>query len=126
MTKELLTVGVHFPVKKVDDLLCSAIEGSGAAYWAEISGQVHSATVKKYIPKSAYLYPMHGGALFVKDIEADRGKTYELNRESVMTGLQAMAQNEPQHFADFMTGDDDMTTADVFLQCALFGKVKYS
>ena len=36
-----------------------------------------------------------------------------------------MAKKFPKCFADFLTENDDAETADVLLQCALFGEVRY-
>jgi hypothetical protein len=43
----------------------------------------------------------------------------------VRRGLDIMRRDYPEQFAKVMSGDADADTADVFLQCALFGKVVY-
>jgi hypothetical protein len=44
---------------------------------------------------------------------------------NIESGLQVMADKYPKHFADFMSEEDDCVTADVFLQCCLFGDIIY-
>jgi len=36
-----------------------------------------------------------------------------------------MASEAPRHFADFIAENDDAETADVFLQCCLFGRIVF-
>lgn len=60
-----------------------------------------------------------------------------LSLESIQQGLDLMAKglldgkDKPvkdhylQHFADFLAGNDDATTGDIFLQLCLFGEVIY-
>ena len=48
-----------------------------------------------------------------------------LNLRAVTRGVQIMAQKYPHHFKAFVDEDDDATTADVFLQCAVLGDVIY-
>lgn len=44
---------------------------------------------------------------------------------AIVKGVQVMARAYPRHFRDFMEENDDASTADVFLQCVVFGKVIY-
>ena len=43
----------------------------------------------------------------------------------VRRGLEAMARDHPDRFADIMADRGDAITADKFVQCALFGKAIY-
>lgn len=45
-----------------------------------------------------------------------------LNKSKIEKGLAIFAEDHPRHFADFLSENDDATTADVFIQCVLFGK----
>jgi hypothetical protein len=46
-----------------------------------------------------------------------------LTHAALLRGLETMARDEPRHFGDFLAKNDDATTADVFIQCCVFGKV---
>lgn len=40
-------------------------------------------------------------------------------------GLSLMSRDYPNHFADFMAENEDAETADVFVQCCIFGNIVY-
>ncbi len=48
-----------------------------------------------------------------------------LTWDNVAKGFEIMAEKYPHHFGDFITENDDATTADVFLQCCLLGEIVY-
>lgn len=116
--------------ERIANLLCSAFDPAsrGIGYWG---------TVEKYVapkelafqsdPEQVYQYmdyPLNeGGQIIVRDNEEE--KVHTLDLEAIKKGLQIMADKEPRHFADILDENDDMTTADVFVQCALFGEVIY-
>ena len=63
-----------------------------------------------------------GGSLAI----VRRGQTSDgrrLDLESIADGLNVMATHYPRHFADFLNEAADDLTADVFLQCCLFGEL---
>lgn len=72
-------------------------------------------------------YPMceAGGAVVLRDKEADDGKDLVLDYPAIERGLQVMAEKYPRHFADFVQENGDATTGDVFVQCALLGDIVY-
>jgi hypothetical protein len=123
----------------VSGLLVSALEG-GSNYWYEIVGE--------QIPKKSDLFYMNekdrkenkvfshiqfplsrGGGLTVVDKCLDeakhKGKKWTLNLSTIEDGLNTMLKKYPRHFADFLSGDYDAETGDVFLQCCLFGDAVY-
>ncbi len=60
--------------------------------------------------------------------EAERGAFHTLRMpgsSDLENGLKVMADKHPRHFANMMIEDGDAETADVFLQCCLFGEVRY-
>jgi hypothetical protein len=68
-------------------------------------------------------YPLNeGGSLGIvrKGMDPD-GRRLDL--ESISEGLNVMATHYPRHFADFLNEAADAVTADVFLQCCLFGEL---
>ena len=60
----------------------------------------------------------------ITDIEAG-GKKHRLTLPILRRGLQIMADKYPAYFADIVAENDDATTGDVLLQCALFGELIY-
>jgi hypothetical protein len=128
-------ISVKIPITKqrISDLLCSAFEG-GSNYWYWIEKFVKPPVLEwQNDPKKVYQhldYPLNeGGALIISDKEDDNPtkskKTYRLDLESIVKGIQFMAEKYPRHFADMVSEDFDATTGDVFLQCCLFDEVIY-
>jgi hypothetical protein len=71
-------------------------------------------------------YPLNvGGSLTISSNDEDdkehHGKI--LNISTIKIGLQVMAVKYPRHWQDFIQENADACTADVFLQCCLFGEV---
>jgi len=127
----------EFPLSRIRGLLCSAFEG-GSNYWYEIAkynypkgirGEEFSEGGSQQDPNE-YWHPcqlvptVEGGSLTINDMEGGK-KGYTLNLETIMKGLKIMSEKYPRHFADFMQENDDAITADVFLQCCLFGDAIY-
>jgi len=130
------------PIDRVRGLLCCAFEG-GSNYWIDaispnypahthaldygVGGSMQPA--HEVGPGYQYwhwsqLLPTTGGSVdvYVTD-EITNIHTLDLTR--IRTGLQLLADWHPKHFADMLTGNDDATTGDVFLQLCLFGEVIY-
>lgn len=68
-------------------------------------------------------YPLNeGGSLgIVRKGLTSAGR--QLDLKSISEGLNVMATHCPRHFADFLNDGADAVTADVFLQCCLFGQL---
>jgi len=129
-TKFAVTTAVQIDSDKIAELLCSAFEG-GSGYWSEIGGY--------NVPKEVWLwgdgsnifkyiqYPLSkGGAVIVLETgDGDVSKEHVLDLAAIKRGLQTMANKEPRHFANFLAGNGDADTGDVFLQCCLLGEVVY-
>ncbi len=124
----------------VRNLLVSAFEG-GSGYWMYIlkyefppntsrkdfiEGGKHAVkddVLHDYI-SIPYLLPfVKGAGVVLQDKEEDA--TYTLTKEKMENGLSVMANKYPKHFQNIVDGNDDAETADVFLQCALFGEIVY-
>lgn len=129
--------------QEIDDnmiigLLCSAFEG-GSNYWyfierTELAGDLKEEDFheggKMQLPDQywhwAELIPLVPGcALIITDKESDGKEEYRLDRAALERGLQVMSDKYPHHFGDFMSENDDAITADVYLQCCLFGEAIY-
>lgn len=104
--------------KKVANTLVSALEG-GTGYWAQIDnekGPNYTAnTCDKIVAGKAHL--------LIVDLDTQQSR--KLDRGAIEAGLVIMAKKYPQHFADMISENDDATTGDVLLQCALLGEVIY-
>ena len=118
MTKKItIAIRSHFDIEDIKNLLDSA--SRGASYWAGTGLAYESETKKALTEKGVEIQDFEGG----DDLNP---KIYVLNAQKIKRGLTVMAKKEPSHFADFIKGEGDNDTGDVFLQCCLFGEVIYS
>jgi len=135
--------------------LCSAIE-QGSGYWARIVKETGASILFEhnhdYLPKYYFKY-FHGGSTLYGTVEdctqicvscgleyqypydecidcggALRfdGKGYVLDMDAIKRGIKVMAEKYSRHFGDFQSERGDAITADVFLQCCLFGEIVYA
>ena len=134
------TATVEVPEQRLRDLLCGALEG-GSNYWYmhtrsefadglayEDFQEGGKCTLPEYWHPLELIPFVEGCALILTTERAgDEGDTTErrLDRAALAQGIQVMAQKYPAHFANVQTEDDDAETADVFLQCCLFGEIVY-
>lgn len=122
------TIEIPANQRRIEDLLCGAFEG-GSNYWYLIEryeypeGQTHESLK---IQQGYIQLPFLGGRVIIKDIEGEDPKEYVLDKEACLRGLKVMAEKYPRHYADWMVENDDVITADVYLQCCLFGEIVYS
>ena len=142
-----IKVTVEISRKKIAGLLCSGFEG-GVGYWCRImdykapktpvavlAAQTPEEDARDGLSAKRRIYPhcdypLQGGAVIcrVTDEGSDEDgdwKPLVLDGAAIERGLALMAQKHPKHFADFMAGNDDAITGDVFLQCCLLGSVIY-
>jgi hypothetical protein len=123
-----MEIKLQIPDERIKDLLCSALEG-GSNYWIKSAESPNKSDWPEQV-KYWHECPVYGAAVTINVAKEGRGdehggKSYTLNRADLERGLQVMAEQFPQHFADFAKENDDATTGDVFLQCCLFGEVVY-
>lgn len=121
----------------IRNLLNCAFEG-GSNYWYMIervrfpkgfTEADYKKGGKAHIEKKHWDWPhivpfQKGGYLAIRTRENDevRGKKeWKLDRKALLDGLRVMAVKFPEHFGDFISGNEDAITGDVFLQCCLFG-----
>lgn len=70
-------------------------------------------------------YPLNEGG-FLNIVTSEHGpRVFRLDLNAIARGLDALAQHYPRHFADLINENGDALTADVLLQCCLFGKLVY-
>ena len=121
---------VHITHGQIASLLCNAFEG-GSGYWANVdmaytptdAEMKDEATYGDWVGYSAYMVNHPDYKFTLTDCEED--KSYTLTLETLKKGLKVMATKYSRHFDDFINENDDGDTADVFLQCAVFGDVIY-
>jgi hypothetical protein len=70
-------------------------------------------------------YPLNeGGSLGIVSTEP-ASDVFRLDLNSIGRGLDDLATKYPRHFADLVNENSDAITADVLLQCCLFGELVY-
>jgi hypothetical protein len=136
--KFVIPVTVEYAIehKRVSYLLIAAFEG-GANYWYRIEGYEEPSATPIWVQKDdlsqfkhAWFALAPGGGIKLSDFYGqdgdERGMTVKtLRTADLMRGLQIMARDYPQHFANFREENDDGETGDVFLQLCMFGKLVY-
>lgn len=97
---------------RIDELLESALL-SGSRYWCACTE--YETNIFK-----------DGTTIVILDTEED--KKYTITRAKVEKGLKKFANSKDysRHFADIVSENDDMYTADIMLQFIVFGDVIYS
>lgn len=122
------TVTLTFEDRQIADLLCGALEG-GSNYWiAEMKVHLGKDDANPYGEEACpgYLRAPFAteGKVIINPID-EKGVT--LNREAIQKGLHIFASLKDgaggHHFPNWIAGADDAETADVFLQCCVFGKI---
>ena|SRR3990167_2964648 len=124
------------PLSRIADMLCSAFDPVPHAvrYWATIERYEEPAALAIRSDANAiyrYMdYPVNeGGAIILKLSEPDNAeeekKEMRLDLEAIQRGAQIMLREYPKHWAAFRSENDDIETADVFIQCCVFGEIVY-
>lgn len=123
--------GLKITWGRLRDVLTGAFEG-GSNYWYLITEFVtpdvgHIPWGSESECFSHIDYPVRkGGAVVVADsTESFTGTMRPVNRETMIEGLKIMISKHFRHFSDVVLEKDDAVTADVFLQCIVFGDVIY-
>lgn len=142
---DTITIKQDISLTRIRDLLVGAFEG-GSNYWYFIEDYklAPGLTLDDFRTggkmqlegedwMKEYLIPFTPGCSLViidhdtveEGEEDQKENQHLLNLESIREGLQVMAEKFPRHFGDFLGEDGDAITADVFLQCCLFGDAIY-
>lgn len=137
--KNKLNITLEFDLNDVASLLCSGFEG-GSGYWARIEEYkapeeiVELNNFDMFEDGERVVFPhIHyplskGGAVIIRDTLCEivgNDKLYTLDFEAVQRGLKLMAEEFPLHFGNWMSGNGDAITGDVFLQLATLGDIIY-
>ena len=137
-TFKQVTIQHLISIETARNLLVSAFEG-GSNYWMSIFQYIYPHGTKRedyiedgsravvdtlgHVWHPAYvLTTIKDGGLVLWDTENEK---HTLTREKLLNGFDVMAQKYPHHFRNIVDENDDAETADVLLQCALFGEIIY-
>lgn len=123
------TTTLSIDPKRVQDMIVGAFEG-GSNYWLGRGRVELLQPAYSDLPDDGVVW--YGNSkrnVFAEDfkvtIAVPDDAVYTLEPKSIANGLQKMAGLYPEHFADMLDETDDADTADVFLQCCLFGELVY-
>jgi len=118
----------RIPRSQVAELLAIILRADPTASYEIVDSQRPPTFGFRSDPKFIFReldYPLNeGGSLgIVRKGQNSDGRRLDL--DSIGDGLNVMATHYPRHFADFLNEASDAITADVFLQCCLFGELIY-
>jgi hypothetical protein len=135
------TVKTEISEQRVSDLLCGALDPGcgGSLYWAGTQGYEYPAgkTKDDFEYRCMEVVLAGGKHIFFDADEDESNKIYSaskkekwtLTREKLIKGLSVMASLKAgsggHHWPNFVAENDDAETADVYLQCCLFGEIIY-
>lgn len=119
-----ITIKKQITDQMVYDLLVTAREG-GSNYWMEQINYVEPTI--EYAPLDGRIYPFADYPLNDGKVVITHGveEKVTLTKSKIKRGLNAMAKQYPRHMNDFLDENMDADTADVFLQCCVFGRLVY-
>ena len=110
----------------VYNMLVTALDSGAIGYWASLERVVKSQTLPEgYTADDAvYLAPLLDGRWRLR-VDTDEPEVVTLGVAQIERGLQAMHDKCPRNYGDMIAGEDDAETADVFVQCCLFGEIVF-
>ena len=82
----------------------------------------HEITYEEVLESIVY----RGGKLTFYDVEDDKDTPYTLDLAALERGVDGFIENAKESFADYLNGNGDSITDNVFIQCCLFGKPVYA
>lgn len=135
-------VSHQIELKRLADLLVGCMEG-GSNYWVNTADAIKPPGDEEltFVYDDQHMYPRYtypfneGGALAIYLIDDKQlgifashpTSLHRLTLDKIKKGTELFAAHPDyaHHFKDFVQENDDATTADVWLQLCLFGKVIY-
>ena len=108
-----------FTKQQIADLMVTALEG-GSNYWL-------ARVLPVYRNYTEYSEPERYGPTMTSRTFSDWEEdcTGVLDWASITKAAQIMHDKYPHHYADVISDNMDADTADVFLQCAVFGEIVF-
>ena len=133
---QTVKVTIEIPVRNIVDLFITAKDG-GIDHWAKsmdcfrtdvsdteghVEDRIGHGSIRIITNAEDW------NRLFDIDFDMERQgpgrlRPYRRGLDDVQKAFGIMANKYPRYFADFMTDDTDVTTADVFVQLCCFGEV---
>lgn len=141
-SREKLTIEVVDDVDANDiiNLLVNAFDSGATGYWAaraevELPEDFDIYSLKWLKDpdswaqvRKVYIAPFVDGGrvvLFGHGDDGEDGERFILDFKAIEQGVQVMARDYPNRWADFRCQNDDSETGDIFVQCCVFGEVIY-
>jgi hypothetical protein len=127
---EQMPLSPNVPAQKIRDQFTGSFSG-GSNYWLQAAKLMKADNVPSGRPW--YSCPEVFEGAFAIELGFDNPNEYEgmgngrktITDADVPKAFEVMRRDHPKAFAAMMNGTGDADTADVFLQCCLFGKVVY-
>ena len=116
--------------RKIADQMVAAIEG-GSAYWCRsirLKQKAPGISLRDCWYDTPELYDDRHTQIEVVEHEPSkegRDGRHRFGKAQVAKGLRIMAEKYPQQFGYLIGEEGDADTADIFLQCVVFGEVVY-
>lgn len=132
-----ITVKTEITTQAIADLMVSAIEGNHMTRaWCngiKPTGRTIKFAEELEKKNKARWYSIadfyNGGfELMVEEIDDESTghiTKHRINAGTLKAGLERMAKEQPEHYADFLSENYDIITADVFLQCVVLKDLIY-
>lgn len=119
------TPTLNIPIERIADLVVTAVEG-GSTDWLK---DLHLKSLGGVLPPSepSDTQTWYARVPVYADPDAEIVAQTKLGiaflkRSEWEKGLLVFASEYTEHFADFLSDNEDATTADVFMQCVIFGE----
>ena len=117
------TAKIDISTERIQDLLVTAFEG-GSNHWYTDLQIVEDCGSTKYDRTGVHRFhivPTCGGSVSL--CAEDDDAVHVLDAAAIQRGINVMALDHTAALFDFLGENEDAETADVFLQCCLFGEV---
>ncbi len=116
----------------IANCICSAVESASIGYWlnrkhpVEFIGEGNPPLGSIFMDYRMYYAPIQEGSMvFYENDETEEGKRIELKRADFEKALHLMGDIAPTRLAEILADDTDSVTADILIQIAAFGKIRY-
>ena len=123
-----VNITYEIPSQRVADLVITAVEG-GCNYWCNgLFLKKHNAKLTDgnwYADPKLYDESFILECLETVDERTGETKSHLIGPGEFSRGFDVMARDFPKAFEDFMSENDDAETADIFMQCVVFGELIY-
>ena len=121
-----LTVKVKVPTELIADLMVSAVESGYLNYWLyDVQHDSGENWESPWYSDPGY-YTDKNLRFTIAYLGLDDKRHDEVvTLESILKGLEVLAEKCPRQFSELVGENGDAVTADCFLQCIIFGDIVY-